>query len=161
MKRCNKCKEEKPLELFNKRLLKDGTNAGTTYCKKCVQKTTAIWQKANPKKVREFVKKSQLKNIERVRAYDRKWKKENYSKIKPKHEAYLAKKFNKGTWDVYLLPEEHYCGQSDQLGIRLRQHKRNNRIIDDWVSVMQFDNRRDALKLESCFHKLGWLGGKE
>ena len=68
MKRCNRCKQEKPLELYNKRLNVKGINVGTSNCKECVHEVSRAWKKAHPERTKEHHTKSKLKNIERVRA---------------------------------------------------------------------------------------------
>ena len=63
-----------------------------------------------------------------------------------------------GKYYVYLLPEEHYCGQTKNLTWRKSHHKCNNRHIQDIDVVMSFDTRKEAKLMEAHFHALGWYG---
>jgi len=158
-KTCTKCGETKDLSCFNKRFLKDGTNAGTSRCKKCNYEVAQAWKKAHPERTKEQHKKSKLKNIERYRAYDREYKRKNRDKMLESERKWFKEAYSDGKHHVYILPEEHYCGITKYFNYRLKQHLKHNRIIEGAEIIMSFDKRRHGLKLENCFHRLGWYGG--
>tara|TARA_R110000803_G_C11773327_1_gene295579 strand:+ start:66 stop:533 length:468 start_codon:yes stop_codon:yes gene_type:complete len=144
-KTCTYCKEEKDLNLFGKTIRKDGSNRGTSRCKKCINYIVSIYSKKNIEKriinQRRFYSKNKDKSI----AYTK-----NY---------YRAKK--DGMYYVYLLIEEHYCGQTDSLYYRKASHKSEGRYVEDMEAVISFKTRREAKQLEKAFHKLGWYGENE
>ena len=157
-KQCTKCGETKDLSCFNKRLLKNGTNVGTSHCKKCVYETAQAWKKAHPERTKEQHKRSKLKNIERYRAYDREYKRKNRDKIRPREERYIKQRYEDGKYHVYILPEEHYCGQSKQPELRWIRHSYANRVTKGAEIVMSFKTRKEAKTYEAMFHALGWYG---
>jgi len=144
---CTKCKQEKPLTEFGKRLNVKGTNIGTSYCKVCNSKNATKWS---------------YNNLERFKKHQEKWKSKPTTRVKRNEYQHKRMQLYKdGKFYVYLLPEEYYCGQTDNPYFRKQYHKHAaKRHVDDFEVVMSFDTREDALKLEACFHKLGWLGGK-
>lgn len=72
MKTCTKCKTEKPKTEFHKR---SGTKSGLkSKCKLCRNQENSIYQKENPEKNREKVKRYQRKNPEKVAERKRKWR---------------------------------------------------------------------------------------
>ena len=141
---CSKCKEEKPLELFYKRLLKDGTDVRSSRCKECNAANNRALYKANPIPIRERCQKYNRRRFK----YFNSMSLQRYQNAKD------------GKYHVYLIPEEHYCGQTENPEYRFNSHRHLGKILSGSEIVMSFDNRRDALRLERCFHKLGWLGGK-
>lgn len=61
MKRCSKCKQEKPRTEFfanPKSRAKDGLHP---YCKSCKRELTRVWRRNHPDKVREYGRKSDRK----------------------------------------------------------------------------------------------------
>ena len=136
-KQCSKCKVVKPYSEFYKS--KDTKLGLSSKCKKCYKVALSInW----------------LKNEKSKYLKDRKNNPEKYKA--------RAKKYYESTKDgkyhVYLLPEEHYCGQTDSPTYRKLSHKSNGRYVEDMEVVMSFDTRKEALTYESMFHSLGWYG---
>jgi len=82
MKKCNKCKIEKPLDEFNSDASKTDGKHGN--CKECKKK----WVVENIDKVKEHRKKWVVKNTDKIKEYKKKWAVENTDKIKE----YSAKK---------------------------------------------------------------------
>lgn len=80
MKKCSKCKTEKPLEEFHKRKAsKDGYRHD---CKECSKVTLKTWRKANPERDRERKRKWASENQEKLRESSRKWASENRDKVR-------------------------------------------------------------------------------
>ncbi len=142
IKICTYCKEEKELSLFGKRIRKDGSNGGTSRCKKCIGKITSEYSKKNPENRKKYQRRFYFKNKGKINSYTK-----NYYKNK-----------KDGMYYVYVLPEEHYCGQTDCLYFRKANHKSDGRYVEDMETVMRFKTRKDAKQLEKAFHKLGWYG---
>jgi predicted GIY-YIG superfamily endonuclease len=62
-------------------------------------------------------------------------------------------------WIVYLLPNYHYVGVTNNPTYRMYDHKsRYNRYTDNWIELEKFDNREDALRFESIKHGEGYAG---
>jgi len=76
MKRCSKCKAEKPLDEFNKhRKMKDGRQP---HCKACKRE----WRLENLEKIREYYHQWYLENREAVLEYQHKYRLENPEKVR-------------------------------------------------------------------------------
>jgi hypothetical protein len=72
---CNKCNLEKQITDFYKdKQKKDGL---TSICKICKNNILKIYKEQNPDKVKESKRKEYLKNIEKYRNQNKKWKNEN------------------------------------------------------------------------------------
>jgi len=173
---CTKCKQEKPLTEFRKRLNTKGVNVGTSYCKPCAKISGEEWAKKNPEKVKLSIKKAKAKKSEYYKKQNKDWAIANRERVRrrekqryydniDRYRAQARKDSRKryyggkdGLYHVYLLPEEHYCGQTDNPRWRKYQHASNGKITDGFEIVMSFKTRKDAVKLEGCFHDLGWLG---
>ena len=76
-KRCNRCKEVKPLEFFGKRSM----------CKACNNVASKAYYKANLEKVKAAKKAYYEANSEKVRAANNAWKEANPDKVKAWREA--------------------------------------------------------------------------
>ena len=128
---CTKCKEEKDTSLFGK----DSSRKDNLkfWCKACCRTAGKKWHYNNHTYVKKY---------ERIRA----------------NKAYHQMK--DGLYHVYILPEEHYCGQTDNPNWRKNQHTSNGKITNGFEVIMSFKTRQQALDLESSFHKMGWLGAK-
>jgi len=72
---CSKCNEEKKVcEFYKDKQKKDGL---TSTCKICKNNILKIYKEQNPDKVKESKQKEYLKNIEKYRNQNKKWKNEN------------------------------------------------------------------------------------
>lgn len=94
-KKCNKCGEEKPLDLFAKnRTRKDGHGSE---CNACIAERARLRRLENPEKQKAYQESHKKENAE----YARKWRKENKDRHKQnKRRFYLKDKYNI-TLDVY------------------------------------------------------------
>jgi len=56
MKKCKDCGKEKPLTEFSTRqnYNQSGADYIKSYCKECLNRRSAEWQKKNPKKYRDY-----------------------------------------------------------------------------------------------------------
>jgi predicted GIY-YIG superfamily endonuclease len=59
---------------------------------------------------------------------------------------------------VYLLPKEDYVGTTSNLKNRLSVHKSKGRNTGGWIILAEFEDRAEALKLESFYHNIGYNG---
>jgi hypothetical protein len=79
-KKCAKCGEVKPLDLFsNNKTKKDGKQS---QCKKCSRELNRKWYLENAEKAKEAVRKWRLENREKERERARKWSLENPEKAR-------------------------------------------------------------------------------
>jgi len=79
MRKCYRCKEIKEFTEFHKDKTQSG---GISYdCKKCKSEITKLKRKENPEKFREICRKSTYKNIENIRASQKKHKILNRDRI--------------------------------------------------------------------------------
>lgn len=161
VKQCSKCKEVKPLSKFNRRLNRKGINVGTSYCSLCVKKGARQWKLDNPEKHNKWRKNNYQKNKEEIKKENKEYYLNNIERYKENAFNYYAK-HNDGRYHVYLLPEEHYCGYTNNVFRREIEHRSTlGRITEGMEVVMSFDTRKEALIYESMFHTLGWYGAKE
>jgi hypothetical protein len=78
MKKCSKCKVERPLDMFNK---KSKHKDGLAYqCKICTREAAAKYRKENSEKIKESNAKYRAENSQRIKAYQKKYRAENPEK---------------------------------------------------------------------------------
>jgi hypothetical protein len=134
-KTCTKCKLEKAIiEFCKNKNSKDGRHYT---CKECTN---------------NYRKKWYVKNREALIAYG---KKDPKRKLNAKR--FRASKED-GRYHVYLLPEDHYCGQTKNIYFRMLHHKHVGNHTLDVDVVMSFDTEKQARCYEAMFHDLGWYG---
>lgn len=79
MKKCSKCKQERPLERFCKHSwTRDGL---MSVCKNCSNENNKKWISKNKKKVKEYSKQWRENNREKAREAARIWREKNKDKI--------------------------------------------------------------------------------
>ena len=169
-KECNKCRVTKSLDNFyTSKKSKDGYNYN---CKECANSYSKNWRKRNPDRSKQAVKTWHVKNKEYFDNYLVNYRKDNKEKlIKKSKEYYSANKVKMialatrnmlktkdGNYHVYILPEEHYCGQTDNPTTRKYDHTSKGRILDGFEVIMSFNTRKEAKFVEAAFHALGWYG---
>ena len=157
-KQCTKCKETKSLDKFNKRLNTAGINIGTSYCNLCIRIGAKKWVVENPERRQATRKANYEKNKEHIKKVNKQFRLDNLELYKKTHTLYYSK-HNDGLIHVYFLPEEHYCGVTNNLFRREIEHRCNfKRITLGMETVMSFKNRKEAKLMEAHFHALGWYG---
>ena len=62
---------------------------------------------------------------------------------------------------VYGLPNEMYCGITNQPEARMRTHKRDSNDTEGYFIISIHSTRKEALEAEKAEHKKGWLGAKK
>jgi len=113
-------------------------------------------------KRREYLKNYRAKNKEKISAYNKAYLKEYYQANKDKASDYNKewrnnKKSDKYT--LYLLPNENYVGVTNQLELRIRNHKKDyNRNTDGYQVINTFNTKREALFAERLLHADGYSG---
>ncbi len=95
-KQCTKCGETKAFKFFHKN--KASKDDLTSRCKVCIAEQCKNWHINNRERSRLKAKEQTIKHKDRIRNYEKQFR--------------LSKK--NGKYHVYLLPEEHYCGQTAQ-----------------------------------------------
>ena len=87
-KKCPKCGEVKPLDLFyNDKSKKDGKQSR---CKECTREHARKWYLQNTEKAKEHVRRRRLENPEKAREYYSRWRLENPEKARAKDRKYRA-----------------------------------------------------------------------
>lgn len=79
MKTCSRCKQEKPLDAFNKQ--KGGKDGLRSQCKGCQSQYNCQYREANREKIAEKDRKYYKANREKIAERDRKYYKANREKI--------------------------------------------------------------------------------
>lgn len=83
MKKCTKCLEEKPFDLFGRDKAKK--SSFSSQCKDCMAEAARVYRAANPEKSREITKSYRERNLEKERArYTR------YNKLNPEVRARIS-----------------------------------------------------------------------
>jgi len=60
---------------------------------------------------------------------------------------------------VYLLPKEHYVGQTENIKYRIWDHKsKHNRDTTDYKILHKCTTREEAMRLERSYHEKGYKG---
>jgi hypothetical protein len=89
-KTCRNCKEEKEASLFSPSFsYKDGLHC---YCRACMTKRSADWQKRNPERAKQLKKESRARNPDGVRAAQRKWNMANVEKCRAYQREYARQR---------------------------------------------------------------------
>ena len=98
-----------------------------------------------------------FKDIEKQKAYLRKWYIDNKEDVLRRHKEWRAKDKSKETC-VYYLPEEHYIGITDMVMQRMQHHRAAGKITEGLEIIAWFDRRVDAHYVETLFHMRGYNG---
>ena len=98
------------------------------------------------------------KDYERVKA----WRAKNKEKLKAQNKrSYARMKANGNTrhqrakldhYVVYYLPEEHYCGHTNNVSYRIADHKnKHGRDITGWKILYTTKTKKEAIYYEALF----------
>tara|TARA_R110000868_G_scaffold147020_1_gene368171 strand:+ start:114 stop:608 length:495 start_codon:yes stop_codon:yes gene_type:complete len=140
---CTKCKVSKSTEEFYKdKSQKDGLGYK---CKACLNQYRIV----NKERIYQYSKKYYKDNPE----YNKKWIQDN-----PEYGKQYYESFKDGLYHVYILPEENYCGQTDNLQYRKYDHKSVGRNTEGMRVIASFNTRDEALELEALVHDNGYKG---
>jgi|TARA_R110000787_G_C13314478_1_gene435828 predicted GIY-YIG superfamily endonuclease len=111
-------------------------------------------------------------NREEQLRYKREWHKKNPDWISPieiENPNYLkeqASRHNLGYWVVYLIKNynglgDTYCGQTQNIPNRMRDHKCRGRLnTDNYELIKQCETLEDALEFENYMHEQGYHGNQ-
>lgn len=61
-------------------------------------------------------------------------------------------------YTVYYLPEEHYVGMTKDLLYRMRDHRKNGKIVEGYEVVGRFKSAKQAHLMETVLHIMGYHG---
>tara|TARA_R110000796_G_scaffold32050_1_gene84311 strand:- start:20 stop:520 length:501 start_codon:yes stop_codon:yes gene_type:complete len=150
-KTCKDCKKEKDISEFNK------SNNGTTYrgnCKKCRKEFQSNYYQNNKEKHKEY----RLNNKEKVNENQRKWYQNNKEKA-AEHRKKYYESLKLDHYIVYYLPEENYCGVTQNPTKRMLKHKSRGNNPTGWKVLATTKTRQEALTIERKYHtELGMNG---
>jgi len=104
----------------------------------------------------EYAKKYYQANKKRRLEYQ----KANYQANKERHKATVKvyQEANKHKPTVYYLPEFNYVGVTENLSLRLANHKRIGRVVNSYKVLGVFETRSEALETEAFLHTCGYKG---
>jgi len=143
MKICNTCKKEKSLEEFYKD--KFGAQGRGVKCKECC----SLYYKQNKDRYDIYYQE----NKDNIKRNFKNWLDKNPTYYKDFHESQKD-----GYTYVYLLPEYNYVGVTCNLKNRMKRHKLDGRINNNYVILDKFTDRDIALSLEKEYHDKGYSG---
>ena len=130
---CTKCK-----------ITSENFTAGKTRCRDC--------NNADSNKRRKDPKQKQKEKEINARYY-----RKNMQHVKTNTKAYKESK-KLGYYVVYHLPNEHYCGVTQNTYHRMLDHKHRGNDTTDWVVIHKCETKAGALAIEAQYHAKGWLG---
>lgn len=81
--------------------------------------------------------------------------KECRNKARREHDAKIKAKTG---WIVYILPEEHYAGLSNNINRRIANHSCNGKNTTNWFVYAEFDRPELAIIAEAFLHLQGYNG---
>tara|TARA_R110002073_G_scaffold274753_1_gene438263 strand:+ start:286 stop:696 length:411 start_codon:yes stop_codon:yes gene_type:complete len=108
--------------------------------------------------IKEYRKKYREANKEKLDAYNKAWVKANKEKRTAISKTWQENQKD-GLYTVYLLTNENYVGQTDNLYQRLLGHKsKHNRNVEDVKIIGKYKTRKEALDVERSYHNKGYKG---
>tara|TARA_R100000951_G_scaffold93161_2_gene81692 strand:- start:469 stop:828 length:360 start_codon:yes stop_codon:yes gene_type:complete len=108
-------------------------------------------------KEKEYNKAYRTANREKRRLYSLEYNRKNREKLIAKKKAvYYAKILP--YYVVYVLPDTHYCGMTNNPQNRMYKHKSMNRNTDDWFVLDICKTKKEALIVEREYHNQGYNG---
>ena len=147
MKKCNKCSEVKPLDLFfNDKGFKDGK---ASICKTCKMATTMAWREANKDKYNKYMrtKNKQSYEVQRLHRYD--LTVEQYQSLLEAqgHKCAIEGCNKKGTKKRKLaIDHDHKTGKVR--GILCYKHNRDMNAIDtELVKLLEYKKKHEETKV--------------
>lgn len=85
--------------------------------------------------------------------YAKQWRTKNKEHLK-KYRKELDEKQKLDHYIVYYLPNEHYCGVTNQPHKRMHNHKREGKNIENWRVLYTSTDRKTAHYYEAMFHSV-------
>ncbi len=61
-------------------------------------------------------------------------------------------------YTVYYLPEEHYVGMTKDYAQRIRDHRKNGKIVEGNEIISRFLDPKEAHLVETTLHMMGYNG---
>lgn len=120
-KKCNRCKEIKPIENFCK--TKSNNYGLSTWCKECRKEYYKIYYKNNLEKLNrnhaKYFKEYYKKNSEKVNEYQREWRKKNRDKCRK-----FNKKYNLKNKEYY---KNYYYENKEKLILLNKKRRQDNK----------------------------------
>lgn len=85
------------------------------------------------------------------------WRENNPDKVAAIDARKKAKK-KTSYYSLYYLPEMHYVGVTNQIDLRMLNHRCKGKITEGHEIVCTFDTKREALDVERQLHLMGYNG---
>lgn len=82
VKRCTKCKADKPLHLFRMRVMSKPESGRRSRCNQCDSISSSAWYQKNKERVRNRCKNRYQANKKKYAEYTRKWRESNISRAR-------------------------------------------------------------------------------
>ena len=88
------------------------------------------------------------------------WRKNNPEAVKAIDARKKAKAKSK-EYSLYYLPEDHYVGVTNQISLRLINHKIKGKHILEYEIIGVFKSKKEALRTERYLHSIGYNGSQQ
>jgi hypothetical protein len=116
------------------------------------------WRENNKAWIAAYNKSWNKANKEKIAAQKKVWGKANKEKIAAQKKVYQESKKD-GLFTVYLLVNENYVGQTNNLFYRLIHHKNiRGRDVSNVQIIGKYKTREQAMEIEAGYHARGYLG---
>ena len=165
-KTCKTCKVTKDLSEFYK-----CRNSYHSKCKECCKEFQSNYYQNNKEKHKEYKQNNKEKidennrkwyqsNKEKLAEYGKKYYENNREKVLEQTKKYYES-FKLDHYIVYYLPEENYCGVTQNPTSRMLRHKSRGNNPTGWRVLATTKTKQEALIIESKYHtELGMHGAK-
>lgn len=112
------------------------------------------YREANKEKRKAYLESNKEKIAAQMKAYH----KANRERVSAVYKAWKESKKD-GLFTVYLLVNEDYIGQTNDLYSRLIHHKNHKKRDTSNVQIIgKYKTREEAKKVEAGYHARGYLG---
>ena len=110
----------------------------------------------------EYMREYRKKNRDKLNAYARERRANKADSLDKELQRARQKRYKDSlTLDyyiVYALPNEHYCGVTNQPTLRMRYHNTRGKSTDDWFILDVCHSLAHARLIEREHHNNGWNG---
>jgi hypothetical protein len=118
---------------------------------------TKKYYQDNKEKILAQQKEYNKANKEKIASYWKVYYEVNKEKMTADNKKYQEASKD-GYYTVYYLKEEHYAGITNSLYLRLKNHKKNGKHVEDVEIVGKYKTKAEGLKVEASLHAMGYLG---
>jgi hypothetical protein len=118
------------------------------------------WNVNNKDKIAASQKRWNKNNAEKAAEASRKWAANNPEKVAARKKRWVES-HKDGLYTVYYLPEEAYVGQTENMRMRMSNHRSKGRDTKHHEILGKYKTREEAMAVEAKYHSMGFLGANK